>query len=97
MTEDPKRTFRLLWDDHLAVSSKNMNTNKNKNNTATLTFSSVSTGVSSTVACEGADSGFFLSSFSPIRFLLSPLRFALHLASISSSPRCDSFISREYE
>ncbi|KAJ7860132.1 putative L-ascorbate oxidase [Mycena leptocephala] len=50
MTEDPKRTVRLLWSDHL----NSQNTNK-KNNTATLTFSSVSTGVSSSAAWYSFD------------------------------------------
>ncbi|KAJ7853396.1 heme peroxidase, partial [Mycena leptocephala] len=50
MTEDPKRTVRLLWSDHL----NSQNANK-KNNTATLTFSSVSTGVSSTAAWYSFD------------------------------------------
>jgi hypothetical protein len=92
MTEDPKRTVRLLWSDHL--SSKN--TNK-KNNTATLTFSSVSTGVSSTAAWYSFDDPPIAldarAGITGMRFVVDGkvrcrfLSFLLRPASVSSSPR----------
>jgi hypothetical protein len=100
MTEDPKRTVRLLWGDHLSSS-------KNKNNTATLTFSSVSTGVSSTAAWYSFDDPPIAldarAGITGMRFVVDGkvrfrfLSFLLRPASVSSSPRCNSFISCESE